>query len=93
MLSKRFLNGTAISSGQWQRIALARTLYKRGDLLILDEPTAYIDNDFTQYFFASLKELQSLYQAILVVTHKHNYLQYFNKIFYHDPAINAFKEQ
>ncbi len=35
--------GTALSGGQWQRIALARNFYRNAPIIILDEPTSAID--------------------------------------------------
>ncbi|MNC07272.1 putative multidrug resistance ABC transporter ATP-binding/permease protein YheI [compost metagenome] len=42
MLGRDF-DGIEISGGQWQRIAIARGLFRHSDLIILDEPTAAID--------------------------------------------------
>lgn len=42
ILSREF-DGVDLSGGQWQRIAIARGLYRESDLIILDEPTAAID--------------------------------------------------
>ncbi len=42
MLGKDF-GGIDLSGGQWQRLAIARGLYRAHDMIILDEPTAAID--------------------------------------------------
>lgn len=42
MLSREF-DGIDLSGGQWQRIAIARGLYRSGMMIFLDEPTAMID--------------------------------------------------
>ena len=42
-LGKEFLNGTDLSGGQWQRIALARGFVRNADVIFLDEPTASLD--------------------------------------------------
>lgn len=36
-------NGTDLSGGQWQRLALARNFFRGAPLLILDEPTSAVD--------------------------------------------------
>lgn len=36
-------NGTDLSGGQWQRLALARNFYRDSPMIILDEPTSAID--------------------------------------------------
>ena len=36
-------NGIELSGGQWQRLAIARGIYKPAELFIMDEPTAALD--------------------------------------------------
>lgn len=42
MLSKEF-GGIDLSGGQWQSLAIARSIYRNHDVIILDEPTSAID--------------------------------------------------
>ncbi|RKT54187.1 ABC transporter ATP-binding protein [Saccharothrix australiensis] len=43
VLGKEFQGGVDLSGGQWQRLTLARLMYREPDLWILDEPTAALD--------------------------------------------------
>ena len=43
ILGKVFLEGEDLSEGQWQKIAIARALYKGGEIFVLDEPTSALD--------------------------------------------------
>lgn len=53
------LDGINLSKGQWQKLALARTLYRDASLIILDEPTATIDALSSREIYENLKELDS----------------------------------
>ena len=49
--------GHDLSGGQWQRLALARLIYRDADLWILDEPTANLDPLVEAAVFAELRGL------------------------------------
>lgn len=66
MLSRRFDNGTNLSGGQWQKIALARAYIRDAQLLILDEPTAALDARSEHEVFQRFTELTSGKSAVLI---------------------------
>jgi ATP-binding cassette subfamily B protein len=43
LLGRWFAEGSELSTGEWQRLALARALFRRAPLIILDEPTSALD--------------------------------------------------
>ena len=56
----------SISGGQLQRIGLARALYTRPGLLVLDEPTSSLDADTEHKIAASLKRLHGSVTQIVI---------------------------
>lgn len=68
VLAKEF-GGVDLSGGQWQRIAIARGIYKRCGLIVLDEPTAAIDpmqeHELYQTFLDAAKD-----KIAVIVTHR-----------------------
>lgn len=58
----------SLSSGQAQRIAIARALYQGADVLLFDEPTANLDAESIEIFLKTLRQLADDHICI-VVTH------------------------
>lgn len=54
-VGRLFEGGHDLSGGEWQRLALARIMYRNADIWILDEPTASLDPEAEAAIFAELK--------------------------------------
>ncbi len=59
-------DGTELSIGQWQKIAIARAFYADSDILILDEPTASLDAIAEQEIFTQFEMLREGKSSIFV---------------------------
>lgn len=58
-----------LSGGQLQRLSLALALIKDARLILLDEPTASVDDEFAKEFFNLLKSFSNNGKTILLVSH------------------------
>ncbi len=54
-VGRLFEGGHDLSGGEWQRLALARIMYRDADIWILDEPTSSLDPEAEAGIFAELK--------------------------------------
>jgi len=73
-------DGLELSVGQWQRLALARALYRSASVLILDEPTSALDGLGEREFYATLRSLSER-TAILLITHRASTVQMANRVY------------
>jgi ATP-binding cassette subfamily B protein len=55
-VGRLFEGGHDLSGGEWQRLAIARIMYRNADIWILDEPTSALDPEAEAAIFAELKE-------------------------------------
>jgi len=74
--------GSRISSGQKQRLAIARALYRDPQILVFDESTNALDSNTEIEILDSIKNLNIKYGiTILFVTHKLDLLKDFKYIY------------
>ena len=69
MLGKLFPEGTDLSGGQWQRLALARAFFRRAEIMILDEPTSAMDPWSEHDWLERFRTLAQSRTAV-VITHR-----------------------
>lgn len=61
-----YLDGVMLSGGQYQRLMLARALYKDGAILMLDEPTAALDPLAEQDMYQKYSEMTKGRTAVFI---------------------------
>jgi ATP-binding cassette subfamily B protein len=69
VLGRRFRGGQEISTGEWQRIALARAFFRDAGLVILDEPTSALDARAEEDLFSAFRKLAAG-RTSLVISHR-----------------------
>lgn len=80
-----------LSGGEKQRVFLSRALISEPEILLLDEPSTFVDTNFNRSFYEILKELNKE-MTILLVSHDLGMISSYVKsiacvnrrIYYHD---------
>ncbi|MEW2164106.1 ABC transporter ATP-binding protein [Streptomyces sp. NPDC007084] len=70
LLVRGFSGGHELSGGQWQRLGIARAAYRRGRILIVDEPTAALDARAELEVFDKIRALAGTGQTVVLITHR-----------------------
>ena len=82
-LGKWFSDGTQLSGGQWQRVALARCFFKKAQMYILDEPNAALDKMGEKKIMNTFFELTKNKIGVFI-SHKIAHVMLADKIIYLD---------
>src|SRR3989344_2666973 len=68
-LGRDFTDGVEPSGGQWQKLAIARVLYRKAKVMVLDEPTAAVDAESEMKIFEALEKLPDN-QTVILISHR-----------------------
>lgn len=71
-----------LSAGQMQRIALARAIYKKPKVVVLDEPYSNLDQEGEQALVFALSELKRSGTTTLIISHRLDLIRYVDTILY-----------
>jgi ATP-binding cassette subfamily B protein len=75
-----FEGGHELSGGEWQRLALARLIFRQADVWILDEPTSNLDPEAEAAIFSELKE-QLHGRMGIVISHRFSTVRVADRIY------------
>lgn len=74
--------GTKLSGGQKQRIAIARALYKKSQILVLDEITSALDRENEMEILKTIHTISKKERlTVILITHSISALDYFDVVY------------
>jgi ATP-binding cassette subfamily B protein len=80
VLGREFDNGQDLSTGQWQRIAIARAFFRNAPVVVLDEPTAALDARAEHDLFQRIRALLHG-RTVLLVSHRFSTVRTADRIY------------
>ncbi len=70
-----------LSGGESQRVAIARSMVKRPEIVLADEPTANLDSENSHHILRTMKQLnEELKVTFLFATHDEKVMRYLNRM-------------
>lgn len=69
-----------LSGGEQQRVALARLLFKKCNIILADEPTGSLDEKNAEMVMNLLTKLNEMGKTIIMVTHNENHRRFASRV-------------
>lgn len=70
-----------LSGGECQRVAIARSMVKRPEIVLADEPTANLDSKNSHHILQTMKNLnRELHTTFIFATHDEKVMQYLDRM-------------
>ncbi len=82
ILGKYFSNGKELSPGYWQRLAIARMLYRNKNVLIMDEPFTYVDGKAKRRILKNILQFAGKEKTVVYITQDAAMTESFDKVYY-----------
>jgi ATP-binding cassette, subfamily B, bacterial len=79
-LGNQFEGGEELSIGQWQKIAIARALYRNAPIIMFDEPSSALDPLAEHEFFQSIQQLKND-KTVIIISQKLNTIKWVDLIY------------
>jgi ABC-type multidrug transport system fused ATPase/permease subunit len=96
LLGKTFPGGKDLSPGYWQRLAIARMLYRNRKIFVMDESFTYIDSESKDVILKNIFDFVGPERTLIYITRSIEDLEKFDKIYFfeHGKVIDSgsFKE-
>jgi ATP-binding cassette subfamily B protein len=80
LLGEKFKGGTRPSTGQWQKIAIARFFYRNSPVIVFDEPTASIDAVSEAEIFGKIYDFFEG-KTVIIISHRFSTVRNADKIY------------
>lgn len=74
-------SGANLSGGQAQRLGIARALYHKKRIIILDEPTSSLDKDTEKNIISTLNDLKKEY-TLIIISHNEDIIKICDEVFF-----------
>ncbi len=77
----KYLDGKELSPGYWQRLAIARMLYRNKKIFVLDEPFTFIDAPSRDKLIKGILKFAGPDRTVILITRDMDLLDLFDKIY------------